>query len=285
VSDNYTHIFEQIAHVAAPYVIYWQESRTRGGLIIELKDEDRGRPDKSKQILVKNEKIKATSNLSALFTRAVEALKKRFQEELAKECDEPELRLWIAQYRDTDLMNNEPIPLNLRKLYEAHLNPPVKRVVRTTEKKEAPVPVKSSRGVPVKEQKRKPHCPVHTETSMEYDPEKGKWKCPEPGCKIVAKPKDDSPVGKLIMARGQLDLRVVYPEDGGEPSIILISDNNVAMDITSLIDRENFLKYNDYVRAAEQAKRSGESVTYTTTRGSAVLKFPKPAKVYGCEHS
>jgi len=290
--SSYQRIFEQIAHVAAPYVIFWQESRTRGGVIIELSDEGRERPEKTRQIMVSNEKIESTSDLSKLFTRAVSAVKKKLQEDLARECDEPELRLWLAQNRNADFMNNETVPANLRKLYQAHLNPPpprrkvVRSEVEVAGEKEGLVPVKSNRGVPVKEQKRKPHCPVHTDTSMEYDEEGGKWRCPSPGCKLVARPKQDTPVGKLVMGKGQLDLRVVYPDDGGEPSLVLIADNNVALDITSIVDMEKFREFNDYPSAAARAKRAGESATTVRNQyTSALLRINKPAKVLGCEYS
>ena len=292
MSSNFGTIFDQIAHVAAPYVIYYQESISRDGLIIELTDEDRGNESDRKQLIVPNEKISNTRDVGGLFTRAVVALKKKLQEELAKQCDEPELRLWLAQNREADFMDNSPVPKELRKLYKDHLNPPPlkRRIVRKTadaapKENAESMPVKTSRGVPVKEQKRVHRCPAH-KTEMVYVAERGRWKCPEPGCKIVAAPKQETPVGQIILGRGQLDLRVVYPEDGGKPSIIIIADNNVALDVTDLVDMNKFREFNDFEGAAARAKRAGNGIAEIPGRkASALLFFKKPLRVFGCEHS
>ncbi|GAA2555138.1 hypothetical protein GCM10010423_65400 [Streptomyces levis] len=288
MSSNYQHIFEQIAHVAAPYVIYWSEDFARDGVVIELNDEDRGQPEESFTTIVRNMKIQGTTDVGGLFTRAVMHAKQRLQEQLAKKCDEPELRLWLAQNRDADFMDNSKIPQNLRKLYQTHLmatKPVTVGIDPSTE--EGSVAVKTRRGVPLKEQPRKKYCPVHKEDEMVFRPEQGKWKCSVKGCKIVARPKEESnPVGQVMVGKGKLDLRVVFPEDGGEPSIIIMADNNVALDVTSLVDLEKFREWNDYLTAAKQAKRAGESVTaIPKSYSTLLLKFSKPAKVFGCEYS
>ncbi len=80
---------------------------------------------------------------------------------------------------------------------------------------------------------KKPHCPID-KVEMHFDPAAQKFYCPEPTCHQVARPRRDSDDKQVVLGRGQLQVRFVI-QPNKKPRVILISDDNVALDITSAI--------------------------------------------------
>jgi hypothetical protein len=153
------------------------------------------------------------------------------------------------------------------------------------------VPVATVKGAHSKMPKRKPRCNNRDHDDapeMEYDTEDGVWKCPEPGCKTIARPKSDSPIGKVQLGKGRLDFRVLFQEPGKKPSIILIADNNIALDVTEYVDMENFLKYSSAQAKAQTAANAGEEITVAKSHAgkqiTALLRFPE-MRIYGCDNA
>lgn len=80
---------------------------------------------------------------------------------------------------------------------------------------------------------RKPHCPID-KIEMQFDAAAQKFFCPEPTCHQVARPKRDSDDKQVILGRGELQVRFII-QPSARPRVILISDDNVALDLTDQI--------------------------------------------------
>lgn len=80
---------------------------------------------------------------------------------------------------------------------------------------------------------KKPFCPIHKEV-MDFDPVAQKFRCPTVPCNQVARPKRDSDDKILTLGEGQLQVRFVM-RPGVQPQVVLVSDDNVALDITTLV--------------------------------------------------
>lgn len=79
---------------------------------------------------------------------------------------------------------------------------------------------------------KKPLCPLHN-AEMGFDKVRGKWKCQEAGCKMSAKPVRDEDDREVQLGKGSTQVRIVATAD--EIRVLLISDDNLALDITGLI--------------------------------------------------
>lgn len=339
---NTTH---QVMAAAAPYKVVVSEDMATFDIKLVLIDE-RQDPPARMGVRIPHEKIRG--NPAEIIMRAVEEAKRRLQKHLVKNCNEPEIRLWAAENRDVDLMDNSEIPSRIRIAYDkqnavsvererlarqslarsqARANerpiesdnepvydtpPPrarkIKRRVRmnpvdpagalleeaivdgeSTKEEEKPnVPVKKVVGAHSKTPIRKPRCKSrdHDEPpEMVFVQEEGVWKCPEEGCTTIARPKSEAPVGQVVLGKGKLDLRVIFTDPGQKPSILLIADNNIALDVTAYIDVDNFMKYNRVVQRAQALARDGKQIGTATNQSgevTALIKFPE-MRIYGCD--
>ena len=118
----------------------------------------------------------------------------------------------------------------------------VHRLIRDIEdtKMGQPVVVKKKRvvekkGAPINPAKVKaPDCAIH-HVPMEYDPTELKWRCPQyDECGMVARPKRDADDRNVILGKGSTHLRLV--EHQGKLKVLVMSDDNVAVDITIFCD-------------------------------------------------
>lgn len=339
---KHMNVTSAIKAAASPYEVMVQEDMSTYDIKIALVD---NRQEPPARIVAKIPRAAMTADGMSpeVLMRAVEAAKSRLQEKLARGCDEPEIRLWAAKYRDVDLMDNSEIPSRIRTAYNRDSQParesvqveqvateqsiesdsgPVydtpppraRRIVKkrasvsfpriegveptennsgesTQNEVKTNVPVATVKGAHSKTPKRKPRCNSRDHDDapeMEYDPEDGVWKCPEPGCKTIARPKSDSPVGTIQLGKGRLDLRVLFVEPGKKPSILLVADNNIALDITDYVEMDNFLKYSRAVQHAQKASDDGEANVQIDMPAekyvSAMLKFPG-MRIYGCDNA
>lgn len=356
-------ISSQVQAAAAPYEVIIQEDMATYDIKIALLDK---RQDPIERIVVRIPRGAMSGDASSHATtimRAVDAAKKRLQKRLAERCDEPEIRLWAAENRDVDLMDNSEIPSRIRGAYDKHLAveaekerlerqelsrsvpkaterpiesdsgpvydtpPPVRRKIKrrprvtitakdeassklakaaeeiasgeSTENEVKPnVPVKTVKGAHAKTPMRKPVCKNRDHDDppeMVFFPEDGLWRCPEDGCGMTARPKDESPVGQVLLGKGRLDFRVIFTHPGEKPSIVLLADNNVALDITEFVDMENFLKYSRARQRAQAASRDGDGQEIITVKlgkdahgkdrdVTALLRFPE-MRIYGCDNA
>jgi hypothetical protein len=342
-----------IRAAASPYEVIIHEDMATYDLKIVLVDNRQADPQKIMVTIPRSITGRDGGNIDPTIMKAVKAAKNRLQEKLAKDCDEPEIRLWAAKNRDVDLMDNSEIPSRIRVAYSKSTavanererlsnqernratpqvieqsiesdNGPVydtpppraRKVVRrrppptirgmkvseeaqsktvsgepTQEEVKENVPVATVKGAYSKSPKRKPRCNSRDHDDapeMDFHPEDGVWKCPVQDCKTIARPKSDSPVGKVQLGKGRLDLRVLFVEPGEKPSILLVADNNIALDVTDYVDLENFLKYNRVQAKAQNAANAGEEITVATNTGgketTALLRFPE-MRIYGCDNA
>lgn len=342
----------QLRAAASPYEVTLHEDMSTYDIKITLTDK---RQKTAPRMVVKIPRGAMSDMSVETIMKAVVAAKSRLQKKLAENCDEPELRLWAAEFREVDLMDNSEIPSRIRIAYDkqkaidAEVDrlarqrseppkrgavemsiesdngpvrdtppPPRRKVVKrrprpsinlgrefveesknvhgeSTEpiqgEETQNVPVAKVKGAHSKTPVRKPRCNNRDHDDapeMVFDPEDGVWKCPEPGCKTIARPKSDSPVGQVQLGKGRLDLRVLFVEPGKKPSVLLVSDNNIALDITDYITMDNFLKYSRAVQKAQEASNNGEKMVQVDMPAekfvSAMLKFPG-MRIYGCDNA
>lgn len=114
---------------------------------------------------------------------------------------------------------------------------------------------------------KKPHCPIHTSTQMEYDSITGKWRCTTDGCSQVATPKAAPEDNAITFGKGNIQTRLMYT-DSGEAHVVLLADNNVALDVTDMFDVEQIEETFD---VDENAK--------TVSNGRDEFLIPSPRKV------
>lgn len=101
---------------------------------------------------------------------------------------------------------------------------------------------------------KKPECSLHG-VKMQFDPAEAKWRCPTPGCTLVKRPKRDSDDKHVVLGKGNVELRYVQVED--ECRLILISDDNVALDITKFVDVDSLLESSDLINQVKEADEAG----------------------------
>lgn len=102
---------------------------------------------------------------------------------------------------------------------------------------------------------KKPLCPVHRE-QMRFHPVKQKWVCDTPNCKMVSRPTKDEDDKSVQIGKGETSMRIVCTED--ETVVLLISDDNLAIDITGLVGNlENFFDSIGALDLANTADQNG----------------------------
>lgn len=345
-----------IRAAASPYEVIVREDMASLDLKVVLVDNRQADPQKIMVTIPREITERDGGNIDSVLMRAVEQAKARLQNRLAKNCDEPEIRLWAAEHRGVDLMDNSEIPSRIRIEYRkqnavseekkrlsrqetertasqaversiesdngpvGETPPPSRRIIKrrprvsintkvedkasgqlaelaettsgkSTQNEVKPnVPVAKVKGAHSKTPMRKPRCKNRDHDDapeMVYDQEEGVWKCPE-GCGTIARPKSDTPVGTVQLGKGRLDLRVLFVEPGKKPSILLVADNNLALDITEYVEMDNFLRYSRAVQKAQEASANGEAMVEVNMPAdkyvSAMLKFPG-MRVYGCDNA
>jgi hypothetical protein len=115
--------------------------------------------------------------------------------------------------------------------------------------KKAPLPVNPHKV-------KAPKCAVH-ETEMEWNPVEQKFRCPETGCGQTKRPKRNGDDVSVIVGKGSVSLRFVATREG--VTILLISDDNVALDITRYVTNpEHYVEMWKLVETANAAADKNE---------------------------
>jgi hypothetical protein len=83
---------------------------------------------------------------------------------------------------------------------------------------------------------KKPKCPIHADLEMKFSVIRNVWECPNEFCAQIAIPKRERVEGNVLIGKGEVSLRLVYPEKGEDLHVVLITDDNVAIDITEYVD-------------------------------------------------
>lgn len=123
---------------------------------------------------------------------------------------------------------------------------------------------------------RAPLCVKH-ETPMTFDMMEEKWRCTTDGCKVVSRPKRDEDDRNVIMGKGGLQLRLVCQD--GERNVVLISDDNIALDITKMVNLDELLNDFGVMEQAALAEKTGKEI-FTIPIEQAVA-FSMPLVVMG----
>lgn len=104
---------------------------------------------------------------------------------------------------------------------------------------------------------RTPECNVH-HAPMKFDSVEQKWCCTIEGCRVVARPKRDADDKTVLLGKGEVQLRLIAQD--GNLSVVLISDDNIALDITKLVNTQQIIDVFDVRAQAQVAFGSGKSV-------------------------
>lgn len=111
--------------------------------------------------------------------------------------------------------------------------------------------------------KKSPSCPVHKD-EMNFDEDYNVWRCPDSTCKVVGRPKTETDAGDVVLGRGPVIVRVVR-NPAGEERVLLVSANNVGLDVTAQIDTEQFGRL-----AIEYAKKESANLYLPFTPGTVI---------------
>lgn len=82
-----------------------------------------------------------------------------------------------------------------------------------------------------------PECPMH-KAKMVFDADENIWNCPEDGCEIIFRPKqEERPLGSVVVGKGATSMKVIRTSggNGALTKILLVSDDNVAIDISNYV--------------------------------------------------
>lgn len=186
--------------------------------------------------------------------------------------DYPDVRGWAkARLTNTSFSDDEPIPGWIWPRW-SNAHPGMKAlktggVVPTGSIKDPRTGAKSmtpkkkvvtTKGAVIRDPSKvkKPKCPLHTDLAMKFDPLRSVWECVEPTCNIIAQPKQEKEQGRVTLGKGEVHLRIILQEDV-KPSIALISDDNIALDITNMVDWEELKTSYELDEILEATKESG----------------------------
>lgn len=138
---------------------------------------------------------------------------------------------------------------------------------------------RSLRTPPPRPAARKKMCKDHPDSEMTYIPERGLFKCFEPGCKMISRPKTDTQEG-MVIGKGRLDILVLVtdPDEGTRPRIFIKSENNICIDVTDLVGAIFPTPvYKQIQDAIVRARTGAESEWVTTEQTKITLNFPRVA--------
>lgn len=113
-----------------------------------------------------------------------------------------------------------------------------------------------------------PECKEHR-TPMTFDYTEQKWHCTYEGCGMVARPKRDADDKNVILGKGNIQMRLIAQD--GKRNVVLISDDNIALDITKFVDVDEIISTFDVEDQAKVASENGKQVFAIGTHKSVVL--------------
>jgi len=152
--------------------------------------------------------------------------------------------------KDPDLLGVRPdvkkVTRDMTKGYEEEMTAGTKRTVRVRKPKMA-------------RQIKKPFCPIHTSTEMAFNSVRQVWECQVDNCNLIARPKAEITEGQLLLGKGRASLRLVFNRPGEVPQLLLLSDDNLAINITELVDIST-LRVQNVLDAMKEAAASGNTM-------------------------
>jgi hypothetical protein len=146
----------------------------------------------------------------------------------------------------------------------------IEEVKMATKKRKVRVPTQKNPRINPKRVKR-PHCPVHTMTEMKFNEIRMVWECTEPNCSLIARPKQDSDDKALVLGTGNIQLRMVAHD--GQVDLVLLSDDNVALNITPYVDIGDVVTNYDVVSLAQSASDTGKDAFFVPLKKIVEMKM------------
>lgn len=129
----------------------------------------------------------------------------------------------------------------------------------------------------MKQSSKVPQCREH-KTNMKMNIIRGVWECVERanGCPIVARPKQDNEGSNIILGKGKVELRVFYLREDGRDiqRVMVVTDNNVAVDITDYVAVETIARTFDTEAVMREAKADGKTIARVSVQKSVNVTLP-----------
>jgi len=259
-------LFVALQQIAHPYGLIISQDEAREQVKVELRNHGQ-----NVWYYIDREQLVQANYTEQKLVSTINLLKERLEKGMIQP-DYPDVRTWAKAHLNTHVPYNESIPgwvwprwnkahPGMKALIdggtESIVHPILKsqgaRPIVATKRK-----VVTTKGAVIRDPSKvkKPKCPLHTELAMKFDPLRSVWECSEPGCNIIAQPKQDKEQGRVTLGKGEVHLRV-FLQEGVAPTIALISDDNIALDITSMVDWDEVKDAYDLTRVINATKTSG----------------------------
>lgn len=277
-------ILRVLENLAAPYTVHITRSELYFGTRVELRSKR-----KVVYTTIDEEKLVTSNFQDKMFVDVVKHLKKELDElEAGVSNDYPDVRVWArAHLISNATLDGKPIPgwiwprwnaahPGMKALKTGGIEPVGKgsSVVRK-------VVVKRGTAVRDPSKIKKPFCPVHTTEEMIFNPIRSVWMCDEIGCNLVAHPKNEPEQGRVTLGKGNVSLRLICGPENTK-SVVLISDDNIALDITQMVSIEEIEASFEIRRAVEAAKNTGLDTISVPIRKEIIVKTT--ASITGANH-
>ena len=220
------------------------------------------------QMDIADDQFVRATNQTAMLSDVLRDLVDQLLPVVAKPFEYPDIRMWawhhVPNCRTVIFDERVKIPGYIFPIWnKAHPGlsaNPHGGVVPIT-RKEKPMATRKvvvARGTAVRDPSkvRTPKCPVHPDLKMKFDAIRSVWACTDPTCKIIAQPKNEPEQGRVTLGKGNVQLRLVCGPNGSH-SVVLISDDNIALDITQLVNIDEIKASFDMDRVVKAAGQSG----------------------------
>lgn len=220
-------------------------SQARRTLMIQIKMTFGGTTSKSRVDQVVSFEVDPMddieNSISQIDTYIEEAFRVMNRKAHLKFGDYPNVRVWAMQHTGSIFPPNEKIPGWVWPKWNSK-HPGMKAVIDGGLKDQdgeimAPAKraVKAVQGAIPRKEPKAPVCPKH-ETRMVFDKTENIWACPETDCKIIFRPKaDDRPPGTVVLGKGNVSIKT-----DGTGTLLFVSDDNVALDISKYVTNAEF---------------------------------------------
>lgn len=232
--------------------------------------------------IVSHQHLAQVSDVVQDITQKVEVAKSSLEEHLTEVLGEyPYARFWMMHHLNAvDVIGNKPIPgWCWSQFKKAHPTAKASRYTWGLVEEDEEMPLKTGKRPrtvkrpPVKPiTAKKPKCPIHS-VEMAFNTIRNVWECKEEGCKQIAMPKRERVEGTVLLGKGKIELRVVFPGGGESARVVLMSDDSVALDITEYANVSNLFRTSDISNKVDAAVDDGLS-EFTIRNPIVEINFP-----------
>lgn len=125
---------------------------------------------------------------------------------------------------------------------------------------------------------RRPECMAHG-TPMQFNKTRQLWTCTTAGCTVISRPKRTEDDHSVTIGKGGVQFRLIKQD--GEITLLLISDDNVAVNLTRYVNIESILDNQDIKALSQQAVEDEKDIF--NIKKSIVVAIETQMMVMGAE--